>query len=509
MDASRQPLDVLIVGAGLSGIGAAWMLERECPGKRIAIVEQRGSIGGTWDLFRYPGIRSDSDMHTLGYGFAPWTAAKAIADGPSILEYIRATAAQVKAAAHIRFHHRVRDARWSTRDQCWTVQLERTDGTGAHEPVSLQARFLYFCSGYYDYAGGHRPTFEGQHEFAGRILDPQFWPQDFDARNRRIVVVGSGATAVTLVPELAKTAAHVTMVQRSPSYVVAQPSVDTLANTLRRVLPAGTAYALTRWKNVLIRIAQYALSQRYPNFVKKAIVRDARRALGPDFDATQHFTPAYKPWDQRVCLAPDGDLFQTLRAGRADVVTGTIARFTREGIVMTDGRTIEADAVVLATGLSMAMLGHAQLHVDGRAITGPQSMVYKGMMLGGVPNHALAFGYTNASWTLKADLTAQYVCRLLRHMDAHGFAVAVPRPEPDVRPEPFLSFTSGYVQRAADVLPKQGHRKPWRVHQNYLKDMLTIRHQPIDDGVLRFTPAGQAVPPHTEGATSAVGTAER
>jgi cyclohexanone monooxygenase len=480
-------LDVVIVGAGLSGIGAAHHLQQRCPDKRFVIVEARDAIGGTWDLFRYPGVRSDSDMFTLGYRFRPWREAEAIADGPSILRYIRATAEEAGIVPKIRFGHAVRRADWSSASACWTVHAERlADGAA----VQWRARFLHVCSGYYRYDAGYRPAFEGEADFAGTFVSPQFWPDALDLAGRRIVVIGSGATAVTLVPALAETAAHVTMLQRSPSYVVTRPRRDRISLALRRLLPERTAYALTRWKNVLVGAFFYRLARGRPEQVKARIVAMAAEQLGPKVDAGTHFTPRYKPWDQRVCLVPDGDLFATIRAGRADVVTDTIERFTADGIRLASGKELRADIVVVATGLQLQMLGGMTLTVDGSAFRASEAMVYKGMMLSDVPNLALCFGYVNASWTLKADLTAEYLCRLLHHMDRRGAAIVVARSDPSVAVEPFLGFTSGYVQRAAALLPKQGDRTPWRVHQSYLRDMLAIRHGRIEDGVLRFGAAG-------------------
>ncbi len=482
-----DPLDVLIVGAGLSGIGAASHLRARCPGKRFAILEARDAIGGTWDLFRYPGIRSDSDMYTLGYAFKPWTEGKAIADGASIREYIRATARERDIDRHIRFGHKVVAAAWSSRDALWTVTAELT-GTG--ERRTVETRFLYLCSGYYSYDEGYRPSFEGEGGFKGRLVHPQFWPSDLSHAGKRVLVVGSGATAVTLVPAMAETAAHVTMLQRSPTYVVARPSVDRFAQALRRCLPERLAYSLTRWRLIGESMFLYWLARSRPRLVKRRIVQMAGEALGPGYDVATHFTPAYKPWDQRVCVAPDGDLFQVIRAGKAEVVTDRIARFTAGGVLLESGRELPADIVVVATGLSLKVMGGASLSVDGRVIEPNRAMAYKGMMFSDVPNCAVSFGYTNASWTLKADLTAGWVCRLLRYMDRHDVAIAVPRREPDVLPAPFLGFTSGYVQRARDILPKQGSRRPWQVYQNYLRDLLTIRYGRLDDGVLRFGAKG-------------------
>ncbi len=477
-------LDVLIVGAGLSGIGAARHLQRDCPAKTWAILEARDALGGTWDLFRYPGIRSDSDMHTLGYSFKPWAGRKAIADGPSILDYIRDTADETGIRQHIRFGQRVRSASWSTKDACWTLETEQQP-SGAM--VQIKARFLYICSGYYSYAQGHQPDFPGQADFEGAVVYPQFWPKNLQYHNKRVIVIGSGATAVTLVPEMAKTAAHVTMLQRSPTYVVSRPSEDMLALWLDRYLPARVAYGLTRLKNVLLGMFFYRLARRRPAAVKQHIIKLAVSQLGDQPDAARHFTPSYNPWDQRVCVVPDGDLFRQICDGKASVVTNTIERFTAHGIRLASGEELLADVIVAATGLKLNVLGDIAFTVDGLAYNPSQAMAYKGMMLSNLPNLSMAFGYTNASWTLKADLTAGYVCRLLNYMDRHGYHIALPKGDPAVAAQPFLGFTSGYVQRAQTLLPKQGDRKPWQVHQNYLADLLTIRWGRIADGVMQFS----------------------
>ena len=479
---AQAPLDVLIVGAGLSGIGAASALQQGCPGKRYAILEARDAIGGTWDLFRYPGIRSDSDMYTLGYSFRPWLEAKAIADGPAILDYVRSTAREHGIEPHIRFGHKVVGASWCSKEALWTVESRLADG----RVRTLQARFLYLCSGYYSYDDAYRPRFEGEEAFRGRIVQPQFWPQDLDYSGKQVVVVGSGATAVTVVPAMAECAAHVTMLQRSPTYVVARPARYRFAERMRRLFPQRTAYALTRWRVIGESMFLYWLARSKPELVKRKIVEMAGHQLGSNEAAAEHFTPGYKPWDQRVCVVPDGDLFKAIRKRRASVVTDHIGRFTPSGILLRSGRELAADVVVMATGLTLKLFGGATLVVDGRVIDPSRTMSYKGMMLSGVPNCALAFGYTNASWTLKVDLTAGWVCRLLRHMDARGQAIAVAHRDPMVEEVPFLDFNSGYVERARHLLPKQGARKPWRVYQNYLRDLLTIRLTPIDDGVLRF-----------------------
>jgi monooxygenase len=482
-EGSPEHLDVLIVGAGLSGIGAAWHLQERCPGRSYAILEGRGDLGGTWDLFRYPGIRSDSDMHTLGYRFKPWTRSKSITDGPSILEYVRETARESGIEGRIRFHHRVLGAGWSSEEARWTVEAERVD-TG--ETVRLTCDFLWTCSGYYRYDEGYTPEFEGADRFPGPVVHPQHWPEDLDYAGKRVVVIGSGATAVTLVPAMAEEAAHVTMLQRSPTYIASLPAEDGIADWLRRHLPERAAYAAVRWKNVLIQTLFYQLSRRRPETVKRMIRRGVERALPPGYDVDKHFKPRYNPWDQRMCLVPDGDLFRAISAGEASVVTDTIATFTERGIELESGEELEADAIVTATGLNLLFLGGMELEVDGEPVDVPRAMTYKGMMLSGVPNMAFTVGYTNASWTLKADLTSEYVCRLLRHMDAHGYRRCVPEVDPTVTEEPLLDFTSGYVQRSLDQFPKQGSKEPWKLRQNYVFDIRTIRRGAIDDGAMRF-----------------------
>ncbi len=490
--------DVLIVGAGLSGIGAAVHLQKECPGRRYLILEARAASGGTWDLFRYPGIRSDSDMYTLGYRFKPWTNAKAIADGPSILGYIRETAAEHDIDRHIRYGHKVVGASWSSADATWTVEIELV-GTG--ERLHHRCNFLFMCSGYYRYDAGYLPDFPGMERYTGRLVHPQKWTSDIDYAGKRVVVIGSGATAVTLVPEMAKTAAHVTMLQRSPTYVVSRPAEDRIANALRRVLPVRWAYALTRWKNVLLSMYFYRLARRRPAQVKKFIVDGIRAAIGSKVDVARHFTPRYNPWDQRLCLVPDGDLFRMLYVGKASVVTDEIETFTERGLKLRSGAELEADLVVTATGLVLASLGDLELRVDGRKVEGSQTMGYKGAMFSDVPNLASCFGYTNASWTLKCDLTCEYVCRLLNHMDRHGHRQCTPRNrDPQVHPEPWIDFTSGYVQRAAAILPKQGSKAPWRLYQNYLRDLITLRFGRLDDGVMEFSAPGRAAAPAREAA---------
>ncbi|SDC40948.1 flavin-containing monooxygenase [Actinokineospora iranica] len=480
-------VDVLIVGAGLSGVGAACHLRRKCPGKSLAILEARGAVGGTWDLFRYPGIRSDSDMFTLGYSFRPWTRAKAIADGASIREYIGEAATEHGVAEKIRFRHKVVAAEWSSDRAMWTVTVER----GA-ETVTMTCGFLYLCTGYYRYDQGHTPEFPGADRFAGPIVHPQHWPEDLDWTGKRVVVIGSGATAVTLVPAMTGNAEHVTMLQRSPSYVLTLGSRDPIADWARDRLPAKVAYPLVRWKNVLLATLLFQLSRRKPDLVRGLLRRDAVRRLPAGYDVDTHFRPAYDPWDQRLCFVPDGDLFRAVRTGQASVVTDTIKTFTETGIALDSGDHLPADVIVTATGLELLMVGGITLTVDGDEIDPADTVAYKGMMFSGVPNLVMTMGYTNASWTLKADLVAHYVCRLLDHMAEHGLDQCTPQaPDPTLPREPFLDLTSGYIQRASHRLPKQGPTTPWRLHQNYPRDIALLRHGPLDDGVL-FSRAGSA-----------------
>jgi monooxygenase len=484
-------LDVLIVGGGLSGVGAACHLQANCPGKTYAILEARDRIGGTWDLFRYPGIRSDSDMYTLGYSFKPWVEAKSIADGPSILSYVKEAAREHDIDAHVRFNHRVVRAEWSTENSVWTVHAERTD-TG--EAVELTCGFVFMCSGYYRYDEGYTPEFAGSERFNGEIVHPQHWPEQLDYTGKRVVVIGSGATAVTLVPAMADDAQHVTMLQRSPTYIVALPDEDPIAKFARRVLPAKAAYALTRWKNVLLTLASFQLSRRRPALMKALIRKGVERQLPRGYDIDTHFKPTYNPWDQRMCLVPNGDLFKALRDGTASVVTDRIETFTETGLKLASGAELEADVVVTATGLNLLALGGMQIAVDGQEIALPDTMGYKGMMLSGVPNLAISLGYTNASWTLKCDLTCEYVCRLLNHMDEHRYARCTPtNRDPSVTPEPFIDFSSGYVQRSIDKFPKQGSKAPWRLHQNYPRDIVALRFGTLEDGALEFARAAAPV----------------
>lgn len=480
-----SPLDVLIIGAGLSGIGAARHLMAKSPGKQFEILEARQAIGGTWDLFRYPGVRSDSDIYTLGYSFKPWRGRKAIADGPDIRAYVQEAADEAGITGRIRFGHKVRTAVWSSAEQLWTVTAETQDVQGRLQTVVRKARFLFQCSGYYSYDQGYRPDFKGEETFEGQIVHPQFWPEDLDFAGKRVVVIGSGATAVTLVPALAEQAAHVTMLQRSPSYVAVRPLVDETAVRLQRWLPSEAVHGALRWKNILTSIFYYQVARRNPDLFSQSLLKAAQEHVGERFDAGA-FTPNYKPWDQRVCASPDGDLFTAIRDGRASVVTDTIREFTPGGIRLSSGEELPADLIVTATGLKLNVLGDIQFQVDDRPLDLGHTLVYKGMLLGGVPNFAYAFGYTNSSWTLKAELTADYVCRLLNHMDQRGYRVVYPEADASIQERPLLDFSSGYVARSAELLPKQGTKQPWQDYQNYLLDKYTIQFAPLDDGTLKF-----------------------
>ena len=500
---TNEHLDVLVVGAGISGICAGYHLQASCPDRTYAILEAREDIGGTWDLFRYPGIRSDSDMYTLGYSFKPWTNPKAIADGSSILAYLRETAAEHGIDRKIRFRHRVTRASWSSADARWTVEVERGE---RKEIVQLTCNFLFMCSGYYDYAKGYTPEFPGIERFAGRIVHPQRWTEDLDYAGKRIVVIGSGATAVTLVPEMAKKAAHVTMLQRSPTYIISMPGEDRLANWLRRRVPARVAYGITRWKNVLLGLWFYRFCRRNPVRARALITRWLTNELGSDFDVATHFNPRYNPWEQRVCLVPDSDLFQTMRQGRASVVTDQIETFTEKGIRLRSGAELEADLVVTATGLNLMLLGGLEATVDGVRVDFAKTYNYKGMMFSDVPNLALAVGYTNASWTLKAELICRYVCRLLNHMTRTGTRQATPRRrDANVAEAPFLDLTSGYVQRSIHMFPKQGAKIPWKLHQNYARDLMMLQRGKVDDGVMEFSNPAPAVADREEPIARAAG----
>jgi monooxygenase len=481
--AAGADFDVLIVGAGLSGIGAACHLVRKRPKTRFAILEAREAIGGTWDLFRYPGIRSDSDMATFGYAFRPWDDTRAIADGPSILRYLAETAKEYGVDRRIRFGHKVVSAAWRSEDARWTLDVRGPGG----EDLRLSCNFLLLCAGYYEYAEGYMPGWPGMERFVGPIIHPQKWPEALRYEGKRVVVIGSGATAVTLVPAMAETAAHVVMLQRSPTYIVARPSEEALAKRFGRWLPPRLTHAVVRWKNIALQLYLFRLSRRKPAAVRAGILKLAQAAVGPGIDAATHFNPRYEPWDQRVCLVPDGDLFAALRNGKASVVTGEIETFTETGLRLVSGETLEADIVVTATGLKLRLMGGIKIEVDGKPVEVGMTTIYKSVMFSDVPNLASVFGYTNASWTLKSDLIAGYVCRLLEHMDRRGYAVCTPRQgDAQIAEEPTLPLTSGYIQRAKNLLPRQGTGRPWRMNQNYALDVMALRFAPIDDGALEF-----------------------
>jgi len=480
--------DVIIVGAGLSGIGAAYYLKSRCPDRSFSILEGRDAIGGTWDLFRYPGIRSDSDMHTLGYDFKPWKEAKAIADGPSIRNYVNETADENRIREHICFNHKVLSAAWSTDQAAWTVTAERSD---TDETVQFSCNFLYMCGGYYSYDEGFTPDFEGVDRFQGTVVHPQFWPEDLDYKGKRVVVIGSGATAMTLVPAMAERGAQVTMVQRSPTYVASRPDIDKIANTLRKFLPEKIAYAMTRFKNVQLQSFMYNRTRTQPEKIKKRLLDMVRKALGPDYDVDKHFTPKYNPWDQRLCLIPNDDLYNVINDGTAEVITDTIDCFTEKGLKLDSGQELDADIIVTATGLQMVVLSDVSFNVDGKDIDFPETIAYKGMMYSDIPNMVQTFGYINASWTLRADITAQYVCRLLNRMGELDMRQVTPRlreEDRDMQMRPWIDdFSAGYMQRLMHLFPKQGDKDPWRNTQNYLLDKKLIRQAPLEDGALVFS----------------------
>ena len=489
-----EHFDVVVIGAGISGIGAGYHLQTMSPNRSYVILEGRDDIGGTWDLFRYPGVRSDSDMHTLGYSFKPWTAEKSIADGPSILQYLRDTMREFGIDRHIRFGHQIASAEWSTENAQWTVHGQRKD-TG--DVVTFTCGYLFMCSGYYSYKGGYTPEFAGVDSFKGQIVHPQKWPEDLDYAGKRVVVIGSGATAMTLVPAMADTVAHVTMLQRSPTYVVAAPASDAVANAMRKVLPNKLAYRITRKKNVALQQFMYKRTRTQPDKVKATLIGRVTKALGEDYDVAQHFTPTYNPWDQRMCLVPDGDLFTAINSGKASVVTDRIDTFTETGIRLQSGSELAADIIVTATGLNMVTLGEMKFVVDGEPVDFAKTWTYKGFAYSGVPNLASSFGYINASWTLRADLTCEYVCRLLNHMETTGTVECTPRlrPEDVGMPErPWIeNFTSGYMQREMHKFPRQGDREPWINPQSYTRDKKMFRTGQLEDGAMQFTSAPAVV----------------
>ncbi len=480
LSAETEMLDMLIVGAGLSGIAAAYHFQTAFPTKKYAVLEARESIGGTWDLFRYPGIRSDSDMYTLGFSFNLWSNPQAIADGPSILQYIRDTASKFVIDRNIRFQHKVTDASWSDQDKCWTITI------GGDNPRLLKSRFLFMCSGYYDYAGGYNPDLPGEKNFIGRVVHPQKWDQNMDYTAKKVVVIGSGATAITLVPEMAKKAEKVIMLQRSPTYVVNLPSRDRLAQLLGRVLPDRIAYSLIRWKNILFSLGFYNASRRWPSAVRKLILAGVKSAMGKDYDL-KHFSPTYNPWDQRLCVVPDNDLFESVKAGKAEVVTDSIHHFTEKGILLESGRQLDADIVVKATGLKVQLMGGMSMHINGQKVNTGDAHCYRGVMFADAPNFFLAVGYTNSSWTLKCDLNCMYAMRVIQHMEKQGKSMVVPRFDSEkFGSEPLLDFDAGYIKRAAGIIPKQGSAAPWKVYQNYLKDTFALRYGRVDDSFLVY-----------------------
>ena len=483
MQSSAEAVDVLIIGAGLSGIGGACQLRSKCPNQSFIILESREASGGTWDLFRYPGIRSDSDMYTMSYGFKPWRDAAAIADGDKILRYIRETATEYDVERHIRYRHKVVAAHWSSAEKRWRVTAERGD-TG--ELITVSCKFIFSCSGYYDYESGYTPDFEGIDQFQGELFHAQHWPKALDYAGKRVVVVGSGATAVTLVPTMSHHTSHLVMLQRSPTYIANVPQEDPTARLLRKFLPISWAFRLTRWKKVLFQIYLYRLSRRRPKDLRRFLLGQVREELGPDYDVATHFTPSYDPWDQRLCAVPNGDMFAAIREGRAEVVTDQIDHFTAAGLQLKSGAHIEADIVVLATGLNLKFAGGVEYQIDEKPVDFTQHYIYRGMMFSDMPNLAFTVGYTNSSWTLKVELTANYMCRLLNHMQNQGHDCVVPRLKGSIQEEPFLDFNAGYVLRSRDRFPKQGNRLPWKNYQNYIKDFISLRLGKLRDKELEF-----------------------
>ncbi|MCA6078937.1 flavin-containing monooxygenase [Fulvivirga sedimenti] len=474
--------DVLIIGAGISGIGTAYWLQKKCPGRTYAILESRPVLGGTWSLFNYPGIRSDSDMFTFGYRFKPWSDPESISSGDKILNYLQNTVTENNINEHILFNHRMVSADWSDESRTWVLTVETPEGT-----EEMECNFLSICTGYYDYKEAHRPHFKGEETFQGNIVIPQFWPKDLDYTGKRVAVIGSGATAVTLMPSLVEGgAAHVTMIQRSPTYIMNLPNRNGIFVLSRKVLPDSWAYRITRGINITMQMISFGLSKAFPGWMKSQIMKGAAKQLPPSYPVEKHFNPTYNPWDQRLCVVPDGDLFEVINEGKADVVTNTISHFNESGVVMDSGEMIDADVIVLATGLKIQLLGGANLSINQKPVSVSESMMYKGMMVSDIPNLIYTFGYTNASWTLKADLTANYLCKLLNYMDRKGFTVVIPERQDAASGENFLNLSSGYIQRGKNELPKQGKKRPWRVYQNYLVDMLSTRFGRVADRVLKF-----------------------
>ncbi len=477
-------LEVLIVGAGLSGIDAAVHISQAFPAKNYAVLEQRGELGGTWSLFKYPGIRSDSDMYTLGFGFRPWDGKHAIADGADILRYLQETAQEYGVDERIRYHRRATTFEWSSDDQYWTVTVENTE-TGTTE--TLTCDFLFSTSGYYNYEAGYTPDWPGFSDFQGTVIHPQHWPEDLDHTGKRVVVIGSGATAVTLIPSMARDAGHITMLQRTPTYIVSQPRIDPIAQTLKRTMPAKLAAKAIHARYAAVTIGFYEFCRRNPKVAKTLLKRWAKLHLPDDFDYDTHLTPPYDPWDQRLCVVPGADLFKAIHSHKVDVVTGHIERFTGDSIVLTSGEELQADIVVTATGLDVVAMGGAELVVDGKEVDLGETFTYKALMLSDVPNFAFVIGYSNASWTLKADLVCEYVVRLLEYMDQHALKVVVPRKHEGLEPAPVFDLTSGYLQRAAGKLPVAGDKDPWRLKHNWYFDKKFLRHSLLDDGVVEFS----------------------
>ena len=474
--------DVIVVGAGISGIAAGYNLKKSCQNKSFAILEARENIGGTWDLFKYPGIRSDSDMHTLGFRFKPWIHDKSIADGPSILEYLNETIDEYKLRNDILLNHKIKSANWNSDQSKWELVVEENNHT-----KNMTCNFLFLCGGYYSYTKPHMPSFKNEENFEGDIVHPQFWNEEIDYANKKIAVIGSGATAITIVPAIAEIAEHVTMIQRSPTYVVSGPSEDKINKFLRKILPTKITYFLIRWKNILWQSFTFSMARKYPERTKNKILELIREELGPDFDIEKHFTPTYKPWDQRICLVPDSDLFNSIKNKKASIVTETIKEFQSEGIMLDSGQKIEADIIITATGIELNSFNDINVTIDDEKVHPNERLTYKGMMLSGVPNFAVSFGYVNASWTLRADLTCEYVCRLINLMDKKGVLCCVPINDESAHgDDKLIDFTSGYFKRGLHMMPKQGNKAPWKNYQNYLRDIFAVRLFSIKDSNLNF-----------------------
>jgi len=484
---NKNYFDVVVIGAGISGIGAAYNLQNRCPNKSFTVLEGRENIGGTWDLFKYPGVRSDSDMHTMGFRFKPWKSSKMIADGPSIIDYLDETIEENNLREKIQFSKKLTNASWSSQESLWNLQIENQNDKTIEE---LTCNFLFMCGGYYNYDEGYTPEFKGREKFEGQIIHPQKWTEDIDYKDKKVVVIGSGATAVTIIPSMANETSHITMLQRSPTYYMAAPDQDKLANLAKKIFPSKTAYFIVRWKNILMGRMLFILLKRYPQRYKDRLINLVREHLGEDYDVDTHFTPKYMPWDQRLCFVPNGDMFEAINSGKASVVTDTIEEFTPKGIKLSSGKDLEADMIITATGLNMQFLNGVDIKINNETLDLSEKLAYKGMMFSDVPNLAATFGYTTASWTLGADLTSEYVCKLLNHMDKNGYSHFSPEPGKDVKSGgDYLDLNSGYIQRAAHKLPKQGSRSPWIMTQNYLKDLSQIRFGRITNSDLKFKKA--------------------